>query len=396
MLQDNKKLGIWILGVLGNVSTCTIAGIEAIKSGVTTTRGILTEGATFKGLGLVDLRDITFGGYEIRKGDLASSLEEYYRINGLPQPEILQIVKTPLLKHSNWIKEGISLKKNSKLKKDQLSLREMIASIKEDLEDFRQKEALQDLIVFNLATAEAPPPDPKVLEDLERLEDALDANRSDLLQTNIIYAYAALDGGYPYINFTSSIGSSNPALDQLAIQKGVPHMGKDGKTGETLLKSALAPLFKLRDLELLSWEAHNILGNRDGLELTKDQNKILKLQDKEKILGKILEKDLHSHVRIDYVASLGDEKIAWDFVHFRGFLGVKMSLQFIWRGMDSILAAPLVIDLCRLAHFAKLHAEKGPMKHLASFFKNPYQVKEHDFYRQFDMLLSYVKKHTNT
>ncbi len=210
----------------------------------------------------------------------------------------------------------------------------------------------------------------------------------------MLYAYAAIDAGFPFVNFTSCIGSSLPALDELARRKGVPHCGRDGKTGETLLKTTLAPMFLARNLRVLAWEGHNILGNRDGQVLNTPANRDAKVKDKDAALREILRDDkVHSRVRIDYVPSLGDWKTAWDFVHFEGFLGAKMSLQFIWQGCDSALAAPLVIDLVRLAEFGHRAGEKGAMRHAACFFKAPVGVEEHDFHRQMDLLIEWSAAH---
>ncbi len=176
---------------------------------------------------------------------------------------------------------------------------------------------------------------------------------------------------------------------QLAEEKGVPVMGNDGKTGETLVKSALAPLFMCRNLEVLSWEGVNILGNMDGRVLNHPENKESKIRSKDGVLPKILGYSPHSSVQINYVPSLCDQKTAWDFIHFSGFFGAKMSLQFVWQGYDSLLAAPLVLDLVRFAELAKRRGESGLMPHLACYFKDPLGVDEHRLYEQFRMLVDY-------
>ncbi len=211
-----------------------------------------------------------------------------------------------------------------------------------------------------------------------------------------IYAYAAIHAGCPYINFTPSSAALFPALVQLAESKGVPVMGNDGKTGETLVKSALAPMFMCRNLEVLSWEGFNILGNMDGQVLACPENKEAKIQTKDRVLAKILGYTPHSGVHIDYVPSLSDQKTAWDFIHFRGFLGAKMSLQFIWQGYDSLLAAPLILDLVRLADLAKRRGEAGLMPHLACYFKAPESVDELRLYDQFQMLVNYANQVRDT
>jgi myo-inositol-1-phosphate synthase len=212
-----------------------------------------------------------------------------------------------------------------------------------------------------------------------------------ILPVSSLYAFAAIESACPYVNFTPSVGASIPALIELSVQRGAPIAGQDGKTGETLLKSVLAPMFARRNLRILSWVGHNILGNRDGLVLHDPRNKAGKMQSKDRIVSEILDYAPQTHTSIEYIESLNDWKTAWDHVHFEGFLGVKMTLQFTWQGCDSALAAPLVIDLARLALLASRRKQSGILTHLACFFKSPMGVMEHDFSRQMTMLEEYVR-----
>jgi myo-inositol-1-phosphate synthase len=199
-----------------------------------------------------------------------------------------------------------------------------------------------------------------------------------------------LELGLPYVNFTPSLGASFPAAMNVAHENRTVVAGKDGKTGETLLKTVLAPMFAHRNLKVLSWVGHNIFGNRDAVVLNDPRNKESKVRTKDQVLTQILRYKPQTHVSIEYIESLDDWKTAWDHIHFQGFLGVKMTLQFTWQGCDSILAAPLVIDLARLALFAQRRGEVGMLRHLACFFKNPMGVEEHDFSKQWAMLEEYV------
>ncbi|HMC89024.1 MAG TPA: inositol-3-phosphate synthase, partial [Gemmataceae bacterium] len=159
----------------------------------------------------------------------------------------------------------------------------------------------------------------------------------------------------------------------------------------TLLKTVLAPMFANRNLRILSWVGHNIFGNRDGLVLDDPHNKESKIKTKDGVISGIVGYKPQTHVSIEYIESLDDWKTAWDHIHFRGFLGVKMMMQFTWQGCDSILAAPLLLDLARLALFAQRRGEVGVLRHLACFFKNPMGVDEHDFFKQFKMLEDYAQ-----
>src|SRR5690606_2577562 len=150
---------------------------------------------------------------------------------------------------------------------------------------------------------------PDTWAEMERL---LDDASSCPLPASCLYAIAALDLGFPYVNFTPSAGSAPAAINDLAVQRGTCHMGHDGKTGETLLKSSLAPMFANRNLEVMSWVGHNIFGNMDGQVLNDPQNKATKVTSKDRLLSQIFGYSPQTHVSIEYIASLGDWKTAWD------------------------------------------------------------------------------------
>jgi len=149
-------------------------------------------------------------------------------------------------------------------------------------------------------------------------------------------------------------------------------------------------MFALRNWRILSWVGHNIFGNRDGQVLDDPANKASKIRTKDQVISKIVGYKPQTHVSIEYIESLDDWKTAWNHIHFQGFLGVKMMMQFTWQGCDSVLAGPLVIDLARLALLAQRRGERGVRPHLACFFKNPMGVDEHDFFKQFALLEAYA------
>jgi myo-inositol-1-phosphate synthase len=233
----------------------------------------------------------------------------------------------------------------------------------------------------------------EVHQKLTSLTAALDRSPA-VLPASSLYAYAALDLGIPYINFTPSLGASAPALLELAEKRGTVTGGKDAKTGETLMKSVLAPMFAMRNWQILSWVGHNIFGNRDGLVLNDPANKSSKVKTKDQVISGIVGYKPQTLVTIEYIESLDDWKTAWNHIHYKGFLNTKMVLQFIWQGCDSILAGPLVLDLARLALFSQRRGEVGVLKHLSSFFKNPMGETDHDFFRQFAKLEEYVQAAT--
>jgi myo-inositol-1-phosphate synthase len=200
-----------------------------------------------------------------------------------------------------------------------------------------------------------------------------------------------MQAGCPFVNFTPSIGSDLPGMYEYALAQQVVHAGRDGKTGETLMKAVLAPMFAARNLKVMSWVGHNIFGNLDGKVLDDPVNKANKVKSKDHLLTEILGYKPQSLVSIEYIESLGDWKTAWDHIHFQGFLGTPMVLQFIWQGCDSLLAAPLVIDLIRLTEREARRGKAGVMSHLASFFKSPMGSDEPTFAYQFQQLMQWVE-----
>jgi myo-inositol-1-phosphate synthase len=266
--------------------------------------------------------------------------------------------------------------------------------LKADLAEFAAANQLERTVVVNLASTEpagATSGFPETWDDFDL--ELNDANFRPAASS--LYAIAALEMGMAYVNFTPSIGSQLPALEAMAHQRGVCHMGRDGKTGETLLKSVLAPMFAGRNLEVLSWVGHNIFGNLDGKILDSPANKQAKVASKDQLLRQILDYEPQTLVTIEYIRSLGDWKTAWDHIHFRGFLATPMVLQFTWQGCDSLLAAPLVLDLFRFAELALRYKIVGLMPWLACFFKSPMSVSEHNFHIQFQMLEEWTRQFQN-
>jgi myo-inositol-1-phosphate synthase len=272
----------------------------------------------------------------------------------------------------------------------ELSPWSIVARLRGDLVRFRRETNVAHVVVVNLASTE-PPADPAGLpQSWAGLERALAEDPN--LPASSLYAIAALEEGCSYINFTPSLGAAPPAIDELARLRGASHFGCDGKTGETLLKSILAPMFADRHLQVMSWVGHNIFGNMDGRVLDDPLNKQSKIASKDHLLGDILGYKPQTLVSIEFIESLGDWKTAWDHVHFAGFLGTPMTLQLIWQGCDSVLAAPLVLDLVRLAERAWRRGQTGRLPFLASFFKSPLGVAEQRFDRQFQMLKAWAEE----
>jgi len=267
--------------------------------------------------------------------------------------------------------------------------RQAVERLRDDIAAFAAAEKLSHVVVVNVASTEPPPARPIPL-DFSELEPLLDDAAACPLPASSLYFLAAAAAGASYVNFTPSTGGTPRCLEEVALARGIAQAGCDGKTGETLLKSVLAPLFAARNLEVMSWVGHNIFGNMDGRVLDDPRNKSAKVRSKDHLLAAILGYPPQTHVSIEFIESLGDWKTAWDHVHFRGFLGTPMTLQFTWQGCDSILAAPLVLDLVRLVELAWRGGERGTLPWLACFFKSPLGVAEQSFAAQVALLHDWV------
>ena len=393
----SKRVGLWLVGAHGGVSTTVAVGLAALKLKLVDDCGLVSQLDQFKGLGLIDWSDIVLGGHEIRRTD---SLTEAFQLAGVTPAinrELVIKCEGELTAFDKNVRPGVLYNVGDTIKKlsdsgfvnEDSTARAAVDRIQADLAEFVTNHSLDQLIVMNLASTE-PSVDPASLpQTWAELEPSLSAADCPLPASSL-YAIASLEKGWPFINFTPSLGSCPAAIDELAIAKGTCHMGHDGKTGETFLKSVLAPAFANRNLEIMSWVGHNIFGNMDGKVLDDPINKQTKVTSKDRLLGQILGYDPQTHISIEYIKSLGDWKTAWDHIHFRGFLGTPMIMTFTWQGCDSILAAPLVLDLFRFTELAAKNGETGLLTFLSSFFKSPLGTNENDFSKQFELLTQWV------
>ncbi len=404
MKAQHQRTGVWLIGACGGVGTLTVVGARAVARGLRPPTGVLTSTPLFDRLALPPLDHLVFGGHEIRRTDLALAAMEFSKRAGILDRDLLMLLHEDLAAASADIRPGYLVNPSAALERladggrvaKARSPRKIVEGIQADLQAFCEKHQLDHVVVVNVSSTEPPRELPIEFAHIDGFRKMLDARRAAKgLTGGVLHAYAALDAGFPFINFTPSPANTIPALLELAEERGVPHMGNDGKTGETLVKTVLAPLFRGRALRVLSWEGYNLLGNRDGFVLNDPEARESKTRSKDRAVRQILgeDTDRHAKVTIDYVPSLDDWKVAWDYVHFEGFLGARMSMQFTWQGNDSALAAPLILDLARLAAFAQAKGERGLMRHTAGFFKSPAGVEEQNFVKQFELLERYVAHH---
>jgi myo-inositol-1-phosphate synthase len=398
--MTQARTGLWIVGAFGGVATTTILGLIALRKGLIDQCGLASELPQFEPLGLLGWDDWVIGGHDIRRSSLASEARKLARTSRAFDESLVEACRAELEQIDQSIRMGVLWNVGPTIRtladaECQAKVEhpwESIGRLQQDLHEFRTANRLDRVIVVNLASTEPPVDAAKLPAAWAGMARLLRDNAETTLPASTFYAIAALDLGLPYINFTPSLGSTPPAVCQLAEQRGTCHMGQDGKTGETLLKSVLAPMFAHRNLQVMSWVGHNIFGNLDGKVLNDPTNKQSKVVSKDNVLRHALGYSPQTLVSIEYIESLGDWKTAWDHIHFRGFLGTPMVMQFTWQGCDSVLAAPLVLDLARFVERAHRAGETGLLTFLAPFFKSPIGVDEHNFERQFQMLESWVER----
>jgi myo-inositol-1-phosphate synthase len=396
--MSKRRVGIWFIGALGGVASTAALGMAALRRGLMDMTGMVTGLPLFAGLDLDEPGQFVVGGHDIRRTSYPQAVEDLHRRSNVFEREVIEACLPDLeawtknIRPGNVLNAGTTISAMADLPEVQRAGTPLAAidQIRKDLQAFQSQHRLEQVVVVSVASTEPPFTPGPLHQRLESVRDALEQGQK-VLPASSLYAWAALDLGLPYINFTPSLGASFPAAEHLAQQRKAVFGGQDGKTGETLMKTILAPMFAQRHLQVLSWVGHNIFGNRDGLVLDNPENKQAKILTKDQVITDILGYKPQTHVSIEYIPSLDDWKTAWDHIHFRGFLGVKMMMQFTWQGCDSILAAPLVLDLARLALFAQRRGEVGLLRHLACFFKNPLGVQEHDFFKQAAMLEAYVR-----
>ncbi|POX44126.1 inositol-3-phosphate synthase [Streptomyces sp. Ru72] len=339
------RLGVWLIGARGSVATTVVAGCAAVTAGLHPPTGMVTETPAFADSGLPALSSLVFGGHDTVDCTLPKRAEALAAGGVLP-PGLPSAVAAELAAADLEIRPGGPLPGDTR-DEDQL-----ISAFTADIQDFVRRRELARAVVVNVASTEPPA-------------------TGDRLPPSSLYAAAALRAGCPYVNFTPSTGLHYPALASTAAASGLPYAGRDGKTGQTLLRSVLGPMFAQRALSVRAWSGTNLLGGGDGASLADPAAAAAKNAGKERVLADTLGVGVEGEVHIDDVPALGDWKTAWDHVAFDGFLGARMVLQTIWQGCDSALAAPLVLDLARLTLRAHEAGLSGPLTDLGFYFKDP-------------------------
>jgi myo-inositol-1-phosphate synthase len=399
------KLGIMLVG-LGAVSTTFIAGVMAVRKGIAQPIGSLTQMGTIR-LGkrteartplikdlvpLASLDDIVFGGWDI----FEDNCYEAAATAGVLEPSLLAQIKPEMEAIKPWpavfdryyVKrlDGPNVKKGA----NKMDLAEQVRA---DIRRFKQENKLDRLVMIWCGSTEIFMTESEAHQSIEAFEKALRTNDVSI-PSSMIYAYAVLKEGIPYANGAPNLTVDIPALMELAHQNGCPIVGKDFKTGQTLLKTVIAPGLKARLLGIKGWYSTNILGNRDGEVLDDPESFKTKEESKKSVLDYILQPDLYPQlykdlchvVRINYYPPRGDNKEGWDNIDLVGWLGYPMQLKINFLCRDSILAAPIVLDLVLFLDMASRAGLSGIQEWLSFYFKSPMHARglypEHDLFIQ--------------
>ncbi|MDN3267003.1 inositol-3-phosphate synthase [Streptomyces sp. MA15] len=359
------RTGVWLIGARGSVATTVVAGCAAVAGGLQPAVGMATQSPRFAGCGLPEPGSLVFGGHDVVSCPLPKRAEQLAAQGVLPY-DLPAAVGGELAAADAEIRIG------GPLAADPRSDDALISQFAADIDSFRTRNNLARCVVVNVASTE-----PAVREGDGRLP------------ASSLYAAAALGAGASYVNFTPSTGLHHPAFSG---PYDVPVAGRDGKTGQTMLRSVLGPMFAQRALTVRSWSGTNLLGGGDGAALADPAAAAAKNAGKERVLADTLGMTPEGVVHIDDVPSMGDWKTAWDHVAFEGFLGARMVLQTIWQGCDSALAAPLVLDLVRLVARAHEAGLAGPLPELAFYFKDPAPGAPSSLAEQYTALLDFAER----
>ena len=386
--MTQRKLGIAVVGLGGAVGTTMAAGIELLKQGAVGTEGLPLANI---GADLAQYADIVFAGWDLFGEHLAKAAEEHdvltHKQFVAAEDALKKIKPWPAIEDPRFLS---NIDGGNKLPKG--SHRETIEKLRANLRELISN--CDSVVVINLASTEKLTAEGnEIFNTLAGFEKALDENSPDISPA-MLYAYAAMTKGIPYGNFTPSVAADIPALVELADIRKVPVAGKDGKTGQTFIKTVLAPALKSRALKVEGWYSTNILGNRDGLALSNEDSLASKVKTKSSVLEDILGYEVEDHiVDIRYYRPRGDNKEAWDNIDIAGFLGQQMQIKVNFLCKDSILAAPLAIEIARCLDLAKQRGDYGIQEQLSVFFKLPMSKDgkpEQAFHRQEEMLLRWL------
>lgn len=415
--EAKGKLGVLVVGVGGAVATTFIVGTLAVRKGLAKPIGSLTQLATIR-LGkrnenrfpkikdvvpLAELDDIVFGGWDLFEEDVYAAAKHAEVLSDKDldgvKDELVAIKPMKAAFDQNWVKRlhGTNVK--------QASTRwDLAEQVREDIRKFKAEHNCDRMVVIWAASTEIYLPLCDEHKSLAALEQAMKENKTDKISPSMCYAYAAVAEGVPFIMGAPNLCVDMPAMWEFSEKKQVPICGKDFKTGQTMMKTVLSPMLKTRMLGLEGWFSTNILGNRDGEVLDDPDSFKTKEVSKLSVIDTILQPDLYPDlygniyhkVRINYYPPRKDNKEGWDNIDIIGWMGYPMQLKVDFLCRDSILAAPLCLDLVLFTDLAQRCGFSGIQSWLSFYFKSPMHdfehIPEHDLFIQHTILKNTLRK----
>lgn len=412
--EASGKLGVMIVGMGGAVSTTLITGVLSARKGLAKPIGSITQMASIKMqdgkehlikdiVPITDLEDIKFGGWDIFEDNAydAAMYAEVLKEKDLNKvkDELIEIKPMSAVFDHNFAKRlnGTYIKKAE-------TRWDMVALLRQDIRKFKEENGCDRIVVLWAASTEIYIPLAEEHKTLESLEKAMKDNRTDIIAPSMCYAYAALSEGAPFVMGAPNLCVDIPAMWELSEKKQVPIAGKDFKSGQTLMKTVLAPMFKTRMLGVSGWFSTNILGNRDGEVLDQPENFKTKEVSKLSVIDNILEPEkypelysnVYHKVRINYYPPRKDNKEAWDNIDIFGWMGYPMEIKVNFLCRDSILAAPIALDLVLFSDLALRAGMYGIQTWLSFFCKSPMHDNEHepvhDLFQQWRIVKQTIRK----
>lgn len=408
------KLGVLIVGVGGAVSTTLIAGVLSVRKGLSQPVGSITQMATIKMqngketpikdiVPVADLNDIVFGGWDIfpENAYQAAVYAEVLKAKDLEpiRTELETIVPMKAAFDHNFAK-----RLNGTFIKDTQTRWDMVELLRADIRNFKEQNQCDRTVVLWAASTEIFIAPSAEHQSLQALEKAMKENNTAVIPPSMCYAYAAIAEGCPFIMGAPNLCVDIPAIWEFSDKMNVPIAGKDFKSGQTLMKTVLAPMFKTRMLGVSGWFSTNILGNRDGEVLDQPENFKTKEVSKLSVIEQIFEPEkypqlygnLYHKVRINYYPPRRDNKEAWDNIDIFGWMGYPMEIKVNFLCRDSILAAPIALDLVLFSDLAARAGMKGIQTWLSFFCKSPMHDNEHlpvhDLFQQWRMLKQTIRE----
>jgi len=417
--KPDGKLGVLIVGLNGAVSTTFLAGIFAVRKGLSLPIGSLTQMGTIR-IGkrannnfplikdfvpLNSIDDLVFGGWDIRDENIFDAANYAKVLNEKDLNNVAEELKAIKPMKAVFDQNYVKRLKGDYVKEGKTKY-ELMLQLRDDIQLFKEINSLERVVVIWAGSTEIFIEQKSVHKSIEAFEEGMKNNDPDI-SPSMLYAYAAVSEGAPFINGSPNLSVDIPAIVDLAIENEVPVAGKDFKTGQTLIKTVIAPMLKMRMLGLNGWFSNNILGNRDGEVLDDPGSFKTKEESKLSVLDTILQPELYKElysdyyhkVRINYYPPRGDNKEGWDNIDIFGWLGYPMELKINFLCRDSILAAPIMLDLILFADFAQRSNMKGLQEWMSLFFKSPMHsetvVPEHDLFIQSMKLKNTLRKLMN-